>query len=359
MESITVKLKYRGYKAILELKDKITVIRGLSATGKSTIHKILDINDESKLIDISNSRYKIQYVADKNIMNFIIRLGGFDKYTIYVIDEGKIKIDNEIASLIQKSEYAYFIITCRESLNKLNFSIDAVKQLVTDTNGVIRLSNYIQLRSQSEVELIQTKLDSIIIEDSGKAKQWFESLFIALEIELETPPGGKDEICGLIKSRIENCNNMLVIFDTCSFGSHIEELSSLLDSYPTRIKIVSYYKSWEYLMLKSNFYRDKMIEYSISCGAFEEKFYEEQLDKLSKQAGVFTHIKHDQGSKKSKTLSKCYTNACCIYTGLIRESDSVEKKCSIGLRGTDKFVSMLTGTEFENLLIIAKRGDHK
>ena len=36
LDSIIVKIKYRKYKAALEIKDKVTIISGPSATGKST-----------------------------------------------------------------------------------------------------------------------------------------------------------------------------------------------------------------------------------------------------------------------------------------------------------------------------------
>lgn len=35
LDGIIIKLKYRKYKAALEIKDKITIISGPSATGKA------------------------------------------------------------------------------------------------------------------------------------------------------------------------------------------------------------------------------------------------------------------------------------------------------------------------------------
>ena len=50
MDAITLKARYRNYKVRLGLDNKITVIVGLSATGKSTLHKVLEVNDRTKKI---------------------------------------------------------------------------------------------------------------------------------------------------------------------------------------------------------------------------------------------------------------------------------------------------------------------
>lgn len=64
------------------------------------------------------------------------------KYRIYIIDAGDLSIDNEIASLIQKSRNVYFVITYRKAPIELNSSIYTIKQLVIDKDGIIRLTDY-------------------------------------------------------------------------------------------------------------------------------------------------------------------------------------------------------------------------
>ena len=222
--------------------------------------------------------------------------------------------------------------------------MDSVKQLVPDSNGVIHFKSYITLTRQTKPELIQSKIDYIIIEDSGKAKEWFKSLFRD-SISIESPGNGKEQVCDLAKDRLESYTNILLIFDECSFGACIEKLASLIFKFPNRITLLSDYKSWEYLILRSNFYRDKMTPYSVLSNEFEERYYENHLSELSRQSGRILHIDHDKGGK----LSKCYTDACCAYSGINN------RECDIGLKGDDKFIAMFKGTEFENILIIAKR----
>lgn len=130
---------YRKYKLSLELNNKITVITGNSATGKSTIHKILDVKDGSKQIKISDTRYDIHNIADTHQLEMETISGGFNPYNIYVIDEGRIDIDNDLADKIQHSTFTYFVIIARTALGKLNFPLSAVSTLVTGEDGVIRL----------------------------------------------------------------------------------------------------------------------------------------------------------------------------------------------------------------------------
>lgn len=347
MDAITLKARYRNYKVRLELDNKITVIVGLSATGKSTLHKVLEVNDRTKIIQISDNRYKLIYLGSQDILHDIIKDNKLDSYRIYLIDEGKIEIDNEVASIIRRTRNSYFIITSRTELGKLNFALDAVKHLVTNSNGVITLQNFLGLRKKSINELKNIKLDEIVIEDSGKAKQWFDVLFIPLGMKCKTPNEGKEKVCDLIENLFESgVTNILAIFDECSFGTCIKKLKYLVELYQDRLNILSNYKSWEYLILQTNMYRRNIVEYGIDSDEFEESYYENLLDRLSNKAGKKTHISHE--SSKNQHLSKCYTEPCCFYSKGTRE-------CSIGLKGKDKFVALLTGTEFENILILAHR----
>ncbi len=147
MENIKVLLKYRNYRAAIELDNKITVIVGSSATGKSTLHRLLIVKDKSKIIDISNKDYKIIHLSNLEVLNRYIIKDRLAENIIYIIDECDIQIDDEVAKLIQNTINSYFIITSRKLFGKLNYSLDDIKQLIT-TNGVIRLENFIDLKRQ-------------------------------------------------------------------------------------------------------------------------------------------------------------------------------------------------------------------
>lgn len=340
-------MQYRNYKIDLRLKDKITVLTGESASGKSTLHKVLRSPADARLIVVSDNRFNIMFLDSDQTLRLVTRSGLFDEYNIYIIDENTIDFDDNLAIMMQKSPDTYFIVITRTELRNLNYSITALKQLVTEKDGISRLHNHMGIAKRTRYELEYNRPSICIIEDKGKAFEWFKSLFERSGIEMDLTCGGKEQVCDTAIEYLSKTNGyILLIFDECSFGSCYKKLENIIEKFGNRLFILSNYKSWEYLILRSNFYRSQMRQYDIDSEVFEEKFYEIQLDKLSSQVGNFTRISHNKiGSK----LSKCYTNSCCAYKG------KTGRHCSIGLSGNDKFISMLIGTEYEDILILAKR----
>jgi hypothetical protein len=164
-------------------------------------------------------------------------------------------------------------------------------------------------------------------------------------LEVVNAGTGKEAICKKLDALMNDIrvDKVLLLFDRVSFGVCFTEYKNLLQLCVSRIFIVSDYQSWEYLMLRSNMFRDQFIDYSLGCGMFKEKYYEELLEEVSR--GTYSTIRHD----KSK-LSECYTERCCYFAG-----GNSERDCKIGLSGGDKHVAMLIGTEFSGLLSVARR----
>ncbi|MCM1222810.1 MAG: hypothetical protein NC548_50970 [Lachnospiraceae bacterium] len=349
---IEVKIRHRHCKMHLILQDKITVIMGESGTGKSTIHKAQLLKDALSYTKISDNRFQMLYISGKSVLNGLLTEKNILKpYFIYVIDEGYLDIDDDVASVIKRSINCYFIITSRGGLGKINFDIKAVKELVTKDNGVTILKDYIQTTKQTKYDVANTSLQFILIEDKGKAKTWFEKLFITLDTDIKSVEKGKDAICDTLNDWLNNnSGNILAIFDTCSFGGNVKKFKGIVDKHGSRVLLIYKYKSWEYLILNSNMFKQQFIPYDINISEFEEAYYEELLKDISSIGGldgkhVYTTIDHDSRSK----LSRCYTEKCCAY------SNKDGNKCNYGLSGEDKFIALLKDTMFEDLLITARR----
>lgn len=344
---IEIKIKYRNYKLQLQLEHKVTVILGNSATGKSTIHKILTDGDVTFTKKISDSRYNLAYLSISGALeNAIDNHGKFKEYKIYLIDEGRLEIDDKIAKAIQNSVNCYFVITSRNLFGKLNYDLQDVKEIETQTNGVSVLKDYIhtQKRHTEELRNIQD-IQEIVIEDSGRAKIWFSELLVKLNISIESPDkNGKEQVLNKVEDKLLNTNGkILIIFDRCSFGICSKKFKGIIEKYGNQILILNNYKSWEYLILQSNMFKNMFISYDINIPKFEEAYYEELLHTLSKSC-KHTTINYDKGSK----LPKCYTDPCCPYKQSINY-------CTAGLSGEDKFIALLKDTIFKDLLIIARR----
>lgn len=363
VKHLKIRMRHKNSDIQLTLADKITVIIGDSATGKSSLHKVLAVKDAKVTTRISDSRFGIVHLNNTSTLNGYTggRLGDVNSdvkllpNNVYIIDEGNVRITNEVASIIKNTINSYFIITSRTNLNNLNFDINAIKTLYTRDDGVTILKNYISMRKLDNIESMNVKY--CITEDTGKAKVWFEKLFNNMlvipagstnslgdiDIKKMKYSGGKEQVCFEVEKQVKNREgNILIIFDRCSFGCCAIELKSIIDRYSDRILILSDYKCWEYVILKSNMFRKRFSEYDINIPNFEEAYYEELLYTLS--SSEFSTINHTKGE-----LSRCYTDKCCTYN---RRNKDV---CKLGISGNDKFVALLIGTDFEDMLRIARR----
>ena len=88
LDIIIFKIKYRNYKAALEIKDKVTIISGPSATGKSTLHRVLEVSDSKKIIDISDKHYDLQHIKHRSQLVDLVTKEAFKKYRIYIKSRG-------------------------------------------------------------------------------------------------------------------------------------------------------------------------------------------------------------------------------------------------------------------------------
>ena len=352
MNSVNV---YRDYKLDINLENKVTVIIGRSGTGKSTMHKVLErIDGRRKIGKVLISDKQLSLLFLRNKTDFLDRISGESllENRIYIIDEGSIKITNYEASIIQHTKNSYFIITARDSVHALNYDLNAVKELIKLPDGRITFKQYIDTHIKYGSELRTVNIDTVLIEDSGKAKYWFDKLFENMELKTESTYG-KDSICSRTQEKLlTDSGNILVIFDKCSFGCYASRFKGVINGCESRVYLLADYKSWEYLMLQTNMFKDRFIPYTIKEQNFEEVYYEIQLENLSGDNGEssrFTSVRHESKTGKQNKLSLCYFKPCCGY------QNTRVGKCKYGLSGDDKMVALLEGTVFEGLLFLTRR----
>lgn len=345
MDKIRLLISHGKSRYDISLNSKITRIIGNSATGKTSLADAFSSSNRSltdyKIIGIKGYNITSDITFGSNTLAENFRKL---KNHIVIIDEKHYSAmqEHEVEQTIQENKSCYFIILGRGRYAGLNIDIDSVYEF-KNVNGINRLSG-VAIGNTSVSE--HTKFDYCILEDTGKAYTWFESLFNRA-LNLVPASSGKETVCKTAAKILEeSCNsNVLLLFDRVSFGACYTEYIELLKDYGSRLFIVKDYKSWEYLMLKTNMFKSRFIEYSIQTGLFEEKYYEQLLQKVS--SSRLGTIKHDGGK-----LPLCYTEPCCPYTS------NTDRECTFGIATgaeKDKFVDLLRGTEFEDLLKISGR----
>lgn len=142
-------LEYRNYKLDIELDSKITLIVGLSGTGKSTMHNVLTkINTKRKQgkIDISDDKFSITYINNEQALLDRVQNDKLPSNRVYIVDEGNIKVDKHIVVIIKNT-------------------IDSVKRLVVNENGVTTFKNYISTHTKdsnkSQQQVMSTNKENI------------------------------------------------------------------------------------------------------------------------------------------------------------------------------------------------------
>lgn len=327
-----IKIKSKKYNLDIKLDHKISVVRGNSATGKTTLIKVLD-----------EYRTVISPELDDGFRLVVVTPGGEHAFTekraVYVIDEN-VEIDRELAGRIKVSTGSYFLIFRRSDLSVINFSIYALYNLIME-NNVHKLQPAVY--GNTNKIKYDVKPDIVLVEDSGKGFTWFKKLFERSNIKIDTTHG-KDKVISCVEEEIKyDKKTVIVMFDLISFGNHIMKLIQLCKDYNGEIYYYGSYKSFEYLVLQSNMFKNVYKPYSINVPNFEEGYYEDELAAVS-------HSKYGTLSHNGKSeLPSCYYEPCCAYTG------NKDRDCTFGIQGDDKFIAMLEGTKLSCLLRVAGR----
>lgn len=361
MDEIEIKLKHGESRFRLVIKDKITVVVGDSATGKSSLARFVSDKyvNETVIRMYSKEGIKYKLMSDLTRDNIVDTISE-SKNTIFIIDEDiweRCKGNNEVYRAIRESKYCYFLFTTRSEIN-LNYSIDSTK-VFKETSKVAELKPFITVQEYSKDKNV--KITDIITEDTGKGYDWFNKLMATSDVNVLDSyfeytdntgfheASGKDSYCARVSAFIsENMGaRVLMIFDKISFGSNAAKYKRLIEDFGHYLYVLSPYKSFEHLILNTNMYKDYNSKYDIDCGMFEEAYYEKVLEELS--SGKYTSLKHDSGGS---SIGFCYTGLCTDCRGAKECTFKKKLNCK-----NDKFVALLKGTEFRGLLGIAERSE--
>lgn len=181
-----------------EIKRNITIIKGDSATGKTTlinmIRQFANLGNSSGIDVICDVPCRTLEGADWKII--LQNISG----SILFIDEENSFIRSEaFASAIKESDN-YFVIITRENLYNLPYSVEEIYGLYSSGKYQNTKRVYQQMyRIYTNVEQIPVEPQSIIVEDSNSGFEFFTAVAKNLQIECESAQG-KTKLYTVLKS---------------------------------------------------------------------------------------------------------------------------------------------------------------
>ncbi len=236
----------RRIKFEFDIRRNITIIRGDSATGKTTLMNMLELYE--RLGDESGITLSCQRPCRTlNNNNWESVIDGNQDSIIFIDEETKVIKTTGFAEKIRKSSNYYVIIT-REDLPNLPYSVEEVYGIHTSGKYAdIRqtYNSFYQLYSVKEPDESVKKTDLIVVEDTNAGFEFYDAV-TSKEIECISAAG---------KSKIKTCvlenaeKHMLIVADGAAFGSEMGELYLYMQQNPN----VQMYlpESFEWIILSS------------------------------------------------------------------------------------------------------------
>lgn len=235
------------------LKRKITVIKGDSGTGKTTL-----VNMINQWYGSESSGVKVQ--CDKMCRV----LAGRDwKQQLSIITDSIVFIDEQ-SRFIKSDDFAreiehtdnYYVLITREKLSNLAFSVAEVYRIATAGKYAGLKDNYTENRFEQIYgsEPYSTFfVQNVVVEDTNSGYQFWKK-YVG---EKCLSAAGKSNVIKLMKSN-SSSETTLAIVDGAAFGADMDEIVKYI-KYNPKYEVYAP-ESFEYLILKSGLIKEPLLE---------------------------------------------------------------------------------------------------
>lgn len=284
MENIKIKIESELINYNLEFSHRLNIIEGDSATGKSTLLRIIDGEESSGSKIISN--YELVHVNSKT-------LGLMSKLRediVYILDESDGVNKENVIKILSLNKYKFIIISRELNLSQISFGIDQIYEIYQSGRYNISRSKYKNELNSRTVN--KSKLNEIIAEDSNSGYQYFKEY---RNFNVKSIKGNSN-----INENVRN--NQIIVIDSVGYGPYIKELK---DRINISNSLVIYPKSFEWLILTSDIFRinsERLEEdyYKSDLGINRENFYLQVL----KEKSIEKNIRYSKSKLNNKYLEK-------------------------------------------------------
>lgn len=247
---ITVRNARVQYK--FTVSRNITILRGDSATGKTTLIEMIAAHQRG------GERSGVEIRSDKPCVvlteqNWELMLSAI-RDSIVFIDEGADFVRRqEFAHAIQHTDN-YYVIASRASLFNLPYSVTEIYGIKNTSGNRYQKTKRVYAKFYplcNPDKTITGNPDLVIVEDSNAGFTFFAHYFERLGIRCISA-GGNSNILQLLQQ--EEYQTALVIADGAAFGAYIENVTALGKA---RNVVLYLPESFEWIILKSDALNDR------------------------------------------------------------------------------------------------------
>ena len=250
----TKRLKYD-----FELRRNLTIIRGDSATGKTTLVDMIReyVNNPSGT-PVELQCDKKCYVLEGALWKEL--LGGISDSIIFIDEGNEFVKTTEFAETIQKTDNYYVMVT-REGLPALPYSVEEIYGIRTSGEYGALKQCYQEFFHLYGAETCGKEMNPelILTEDSNSGYQFFDSVCRENGLKCESM-NGKSNVFHFLN--LHKDEKVLVIADGAAFGSEIDKVLQLISGRKNAALYLP--ESFEWLILSAGVLKsssvDKIIE---------------------------------------------------------------------------------------------------
>lgn len=254
-----------------EIRRNITIIKGDSATGKTTlVEMIREYYEDGEDSGITLSCEKeCSVLAGKEWETTL----STKRDSILFIDEGnRFVYSKEFAKAIQMTDN-YYVIVSREGLENLPYSIEEIYGIRESGKYATVKQVYNELYHLYGKEMITKKVipSKVIVEDSNAGYDFFKGISEDKNYAVITANGKSN----IFKKAVDNINEntLLIIADGAAFGSEMERMMKLVQEQKNIVLYLP--ESFEWMILQSGILNDRevknvldMPQNYIECGEY-------------------------------------------------------------------------------------------
>ncbi|MCR4952769.1 MAG: ATP-binding protein [Treponema sp.] len=250
--SYEVVVKNRRIQYKFTINRNITILKGDSATGKTTlIEMIHEFQQNQESSGISLSCKKPCVVLDSNNWQLILQN---TKESIVFIDEGNPFVTSKDFADAVKNSTNYYVIATRNNLFNLPYSIQEVYGIKnTSGNKYQETKRLYSTLYNLYSNKIRIKPKLVIVEDAKSGFEFFDFVCKRFSIPCISAKS-KSKIYKVAMESKED--DILIIADGASFGPEMEEILSLKKAINIGIYLP---ESFEWLILKSDLLKKNEI----------------------------------------------------------------------------------------------------